>query len=319
MTVSGAGPQDLGDELYRKFFEVADTPLAIHTEDRRFVDANQAYCDLLGYTVDELRELTVPDVVHPDEQTDSSRFAAQWLTGYAKGTSVYGRVVRKDGTAVRVRVRKTVVRHAGQLLAMATLDNIDQIDHHEYQARHDELTGLLNRRGFKDRMRLSYPTGLEFVLAMIDVDGLKGINDTHGHAMGDQVIVAVAQMLTRSCPANGVVARWSGDEFVMCIPSDGTADIRTDAIPTGSVAPVSSPDGVSVVSGISVGATTFNPYYEAVETALVRADAMMYHSKRRRRQDDPTSFGSSPAGGFDGEGECEIDPAVRVVDVATGE
>jgi diguanylate cyclase (GGDEF)-like protein/PAS domain S-box-containing protein len=94
----------------------------------------------------------------------------------------------------------------------------------------DELTGVYNRRGFyslaTQHLSLAQRTGGRVCLIMVDVDGLKEINDRFGHHQGDAALVALASILKDNCRRSDVVARIGGDEFVLLAPSisDGGAD-----------------------------------------------------------------------------------------------
>ena len=84
----------------------------------------------------------------------------------------------------------------------------------------DSLTGLLTRRYFEDLLKLSMERSVrnqeEFVLALFDVDGLKLLNDAHGHLAGDQMLLSVANALRMSCRASDIIGRLGGDEFIAC-------------------------------------------------------------------------------------------------------
>lgn len=88
----------------------------------------------------------------------------------------------------------------------------------------DELTGLLNRRGFKKEVRqlqenlVAEGMGGYIALVSCDLDNFKDINDMFGHEAGDKVLQSVAGMITRSVREDDIVARWGGDEFVVAIP-----------------------------------------------------------------------------------------------------
>lgn len=95
------------------------------------------------------------------------------------------------------------------------------------EARHDPLTGLLNRAGvsiaFERVQALAQRAGYPLSLALADLDGLKRINDTHGHALGDEVLRRVADVLTGTLRRSDRVARWGGDEFVVLFPDGNPA------------------------------------------------------------------------------------------------
>lgn len=90
----------------------------------------------------------------------------------------------------------------------------------EEQSQHDELTGLLNRRGFNNRIGqcLREHMGSEASVLYLDLDGLKYINDTHGHDAGDVAIQEAARILHARLPKGGLLARLGGDEFIAFVP-----------------------------------------------------------------------------------------------------
>jgi GGDEF domain-containing protein len=98
----------------------------------------------------------------------------------------------------------------------------ERIDGLISQVGRDPLTGLLNRRAFQDRLEHELITGRRegwpVAIALIDVDDFKVVNDSLGHAVGDQVLQAVASILIGACRASDVAARYAGDEFVMIFP-----------------------------------------------------------------------------------------------------
>ena len=147
-------------------------------------------------------------------------------------------------------------------------------------AREDELTGLLNRRGFLDllRERLRDDAGARIV-AVIDMDGFKLVNDGFGHTAGDVVLTSVAARLCGALPPATPVARIGGDEFAVLLEAeDGLA---CDRLVEDCVRAMSGPVtvvGLSVPLTVSVG--TVVPDDDA-EAALHQADLAMYRAKRR--------------------------------------
>lgn len=94
-----------------------------------------------------------------------------------------------------------------------------------HQATHDMLTGLPNRVLFHDRLLTAMQRvtrhGPGFALALLDIDGFKGVNDTHGHPAGDALLKAIAQRLGEDVRANDTVARLGGDEFALILEDVG--------------------------------------------------------------------------------------------------
>lgn len=91
----------------------------------------------------------------------------------------------------------------------------------EHASGHDELTGLLNRRGFDCALAQQLEGRRAFTLLYLDLDGFKQVNDGHGHDLGDQVLRAVAQGWERTLRAGDVLARLGGDEFVLTTQASG--------------------------------------------------------------------------------------------------
>lgn len=153
-------------------------------------------------------------------------------------------------------------------------------------ALHDPLTGLANRRMLTvlldaalARVRRS---GEPLVVAYLDLDEFKPVNDTYGHAFGDLVLVEVAERLRSSLRDADVVARLGGDEFVVALETTG-AEAPTVAarIEEALGAPIVV-EGVEVTCGASVGWVLADGD-EDVPAVVARADAAMYRTKRRRR------------------------------------
>ncbi len=153
----------------------------------------------------------------------------------------------------------------------------------------DELTGLANRRGFAffaeaevARARREQHTS---VVVFADIDGLKQINDAHGHAAGDQAIRLVAQAFKSILRESDIVARWGGDEFVALIGEGGEALAgHMGARLTGAIAALR-PAGLPFTVTASLGVSTLDPALPLAE-AMERADRALYHRKGERSGDE---------------------------------
>jgi diguanylate cyclase (GGDEF)-like protein len=158
-----------------------------------------------------------------------------------------------------------------------------------YLADHDSLTGLLNRRRFRAELDqyVSFTAryGGQGAVMIIDIDGLKEVNDRLGHQPGDNLIRHMAEVLRERVRATDIVARLSGDEFAVLMPQTDTAgalqlgeDLRAqvaEEFPSGSE---------TGAATISVGITMFGAGREGgAEAVLVAADAAMYRAKEEGR------------------------------------
>ncbi|MBV8856293.1 MAG: CHASE3 domain-containing protein [Acidobacteria bacterium] len=150
----------------------------------------------------------------------------------------------------------------------------------------DELTGLYNRRGFltlsEQQVRLSRRRGEQLLLLFADMDGLKRINDEHGHDAGSRAIAAAGEVLRRTFRDSDVLARLGGDEFVALVtdtagkgPEFFTERLREGLRRHNEQA--AAPYAVS----LSVGAARLDGTLN-VEEAVARADELMYQNKRRK-------------------------------------
>ncbi|MCP5025303.1 MAG: bifunctional diguanylate cyclase/phosphodiesterase [Actinomycetia bacterium] len=161
--------------------------------------------------------------------------------------------------------------------------------HIEHAVRHDELTGLANRRMFIDRVSLALREAAhtlhEPAVMFIDLDRFKEVNDTLGHAAGNELLIKVAQRLSDPLPIPHVVGRLSGDEFGVVLPTARDADVAEAAsreLLSRFVDPFDvSSTRVSVTPSIGLA---FHPLDgEDPESLLRNADAAMYEAKQSGR------------------------------------
>ena len=157
----------------------------------------------------------------------------------------------------------------------------------------DALTGLPNRRAFIDALRRMLAQaardGRGVLVAFVDLDGFKRINDQHGHETGDDFLVAMARRLQAALRAGDLLARLGGDEFVVIGTAPSFAEAPAAARAFGERVGAASAGEFRLgevtlhYEGASVGAVAVDPRSTGAEEALRQADAAMYAVKRGRR------------------------------------
>ena len=151
----------------------------------------------------------------------------------------------------------------------------------------DELTGLKNRRAFNNALDVEIKKAIRykrpFTVMMLDADDLKAVNDKFGHAVGDKLIVTMAQVVQESLRNTDVLARFGGDEFVAILtetPEDRGIEVAERV--RSSVENTSfSFEGARVSSTISIGVSCFSNGSQTADEIMAQADKKLYESKHK--------------------------------------
>lgn len=166
----------------------------------------------------------------------------------------------------------------------------------EKMASHDELTQLYNRRHFYERFRddlLHARTNRQsLALIILDIDGLKAINDEHGHTVGDVMIGNLARVIERHTRARDVAARLGGDEFALLMPDTdkrGAFSFAERIWEELERTPMFEHEGLTVRMNVSIGVSGFPWGGEDIDEMMHWADADMYANKVSRRLPQPTA------------------------------
>jgi diguanylate cyclase (GGDEF)-like protein/PAS domain S-box-containing protein len=279
------------ERLFRLAMESAPTGMALVDLDRRFTEVNPEFCRMLDRDREWLLAHRVPDVLDPVDDALDLRMRARVLSGAAIGDTAEKRLRRADGSAIWVNHSVGVLRDdtGVPLSYVSQFVNVTKErkaqERLEFMATHDALTSLANRGAMLSwmdhAMRRVPRVGTRIGVLFLDLDDLKPINDTYGHAAGDTLLVRVAEILRASVRADDFVARHGGDEFVIALPAlTDIADAArvADKIHAALKTPVIV-DGHPVRATVSIGVAVAEPT-GTPEEALRRADAALYRAKR---------------------------------------
>jgi diguanylate cyclase (GGDEF)-like protein/PAS domain S-box-containing protein len=203
--------------------------------------------------------------------------------------------LRRDGTDVAVSLSVSPVRdHQGVIVSAAVIAR-DVTERRRYEARlralaeHDHLTGLLNRRRFEAELRRELSraerTGVSGAVVSVDLDGFKAINDSVGHAAGDEVLRAVGNVLASGSRESDLVARLGGDEFALLLPDSNRLQARAAAEHLLDALHSCRPevDGTPFPVTASIGVALFSADRALWDELLINADLAMYEAKRQGR------------------------------------
>ncbi|MDX6568277.1 MAG: hypothetical protein QOH15_855, partial [Gaiellales bacterium] len=203
-------------------------------------DVNPAFCELTGFSQEELRGRDLIEMlVHPGSRRTATSELERLTTGAVDVVNGERRLVQKGGADVWTQISVAPLgnpRGASELVVQ--VQDITERKRHEgelrYLADHDPLTGLVNRRRFVEELgRMAanaYRHGVATAVLVVDIDHFKYVNDTYGHATGDDVLTAIARLLLRRTRDTDVVGRLGGDEFGIILSHSSGRDAHGVAL-----------------------------------------------------------------------------------------
>lgn len=216
-----------------------------------------------------------------DSAFDRAIFSAVWMNLAAQLAACQS-VKLQDGPFVfaqLLNVASYLILLAGSLLDSARV--FEQVRH---LAASDPLTGLANYRKLLDVLdtetERTLRTGRPFAVLLLDLDGLKRINDTYGHLVGSRALCRVADILRVHCRAIDTAARYGGDEFAVVLPEAREDEAQRVAT---RIRETLAADQEEPPISASIGASVYHGEGERVERLLKEADQNLYEEKARRR------------------------------------
>lgn len=244
-----------------------------------------ASISMLGYTPDELVGQPVEVLVPPSLRVPHVGRREGYFANpvpRVMGSAFSLVAVTKSGTDLPVDIALSPVDLDGGRGVVAVIRDVTERRGFEEKLRylsfHDTLTGLYNRAFFEEHIaRLEQGRSRPIAFLVVDVDGLKAVNDNYGHDKGDILLKRAAEILKKSLRVEDVVARVGGDEFIAVLQGGDESGVRAAMERVCENAQAS-----DIHVGMSVGWSVAKPGDLLVDSIRV-ADARMYEEKRRRR------------------------------------
>lgn len=281
------------EQRFRAIFENAAVGIARVSLEGRFLQINEVYSKIIGYSREEIlsRQFSFQQITFPEDREASLALIKGLLDGESDSYSIEKRYIRKDGAVVWVNLSVSLLRDvAGQpLYFISAAQDITGRKMLEEQLRHlsnfDILTDLPNRTLLGDRTRQALATArrdkARMAMMYVDLDEFKPVNDTLGHNIGDLLLKEAAKRMQDCVRASDTVARIGGDEFVVLLPiieSDQDAVTVAEKIRYALCQPFDLA-GHSIRISSSIGIAVYPDDGSEEKALLNNADAAMYFAK----------------------------------------
>jgi len=275
--------------LYRALVENPAYGICRCNVEGQFVDVNQALTSMLGY--------------ESKEEILAANRASEIVLDLGQGKSMAGPLPetpqiepieidwkRKNGTTLKARLSgRGLLDERGdfsgyEIIVVDVTDQRALEDNLRHQASSDSLTGLANHRRLFEVLNAeicrSQRTRREFSVLLLDLDGLKAINDRFGHATGNRALCRLAQTLTDCCRSVDTAARQGGDEFAVVLPESG---VPVATLVARRICDLLAQDAEEPLLSVSVGIASYPKDAESIGPLLYAADRALYAMKGERR------------------------------------
>lgn len=275
----------ISEERFRTIFEQSPIGIAlIDPSTGRFSKVNSKFAEITGRTIDELISTHWKTITHPDDVINDMTNTTLMYHKKINGLNMCKRYIRPNGEIVWASVTLAYFKLEGNanLSEISLVEDITKRKQMELELEHlifhDQLTGLYNRRFFEEELkRLDVERNYPLTIVMSDVNGLKLVNDSFGHSIGDELLKKVAMIMKEGCRADDIVARLGGDEFIILLPK--TVNYEAEQIVKRLKAIALQEKVGSIDISISIGLETKYKSGEPINEILKKAEDHMYKNK----------------------------------------
>jgi diguanylate cyclase (GGDEF)-like protein/PAS domain S-box-containing protein len=277
-----------GMEEWEWFFHNSLEGLCIAGLDGYFKRVNPAFAAMLNYSVEELLAKPFSAFIHPDDLDKTAAEVASLGSG-VDSICFENRYRNKQGEWRWLSWHCPGVKQTTKLYAIArdvTETKQAQADI-LYKATHDSLTKLFNRAAFEDKLpqaiaRAKRNPNYRVIMYLIDLDGFKAVNDTHGHPVGDRVLRVLSERLLDIQRQGEMICRLGGDEFAVLI--EGTVDTQVSPLAERILTSVKQPIEINnnqLNIGCSIGISIYPELASNSDELFSQADKAMYAIKNK--------------------------------------
>ena len=273
---------------YRRLFESAlDGILILNAETGEITDVNPYLIDLLGYTREEFMGKKLWEI-GPLKNVSASKEAFLSLQSNLSVKYDDLPLETKDGDHINVEFVSNVYAEGNKNVIQCNIRNITvrrtAENKFHYYSTHDSLTKLYNRSFFEEELhRLEISRQYPISIIMLDIDGLKEVNDKLGHAAGDELLRRAAQLFKNIFRNEDIIARIGGDEFAILLPSSNKQVVHNALKRVTQSLQSSKLNNLEIPIQFSYGCSTcLTPC--SLSEALKEADERMYEQKRAKKR-----------------------------------
>lgn len=299
-------------ELFTSAFTHAAIGMAIVGTSGKWIKVNRSLCDMVGYSEEELLELTFQDITHPDDLEIDLENVKNLLNRQIKSYQLEKRYIHKSGRVIYILLSASIICDTNNTpqFFISQIQDISRIKTFENEllrlVSEDFLTKIGNRRFFYEQaareIKRSARSEEPLTLLMLDIDHFKNVNDNYGHETGDIVLRKIADICKESVRSIDIIGRIGGEEFAILLldtdyaGSHVTAERLRDKVANTVI---KTRDNELKVT-ISIGAVTFWGDLKTIDFRLRHADKALYRAKNlgRNRTEfyiDPSDIHFSPS------------------------
>jgi len=281
------------ESRFRGAFEASGIGMVLVALDHRWLKVNQSFCDMVGYSEEELLAKTFEDITHPDDLKEDLEYVQRLIDDQIPYYRLEKRYYHRDGYIVWGALSVSLVRDTRgyPLYFVGQIEDITEKKLFEEKLQTmlvtDELTGLYNRKGFFELAseKLTLPSE-RHTLFFADLDCMKWINDRLGHREGDVALAAVARLIKDTFRESDIIGRIGGDEFA--ILAVGVKEAEEEVLLARlqhNIERFNADRKPGIPISLSIGFSHREPEDpRQLEALLAEADESMYEKKRWRRR-----------------------------------